>query len=58
MMALTTMDPVTRRLIKVNPADAETTFAMFDILLGDNIQGRKEHIANNGSAYMDMADIS
>ncbi len=58
MMALTTMDPVTRRLIKVNPADAEATFAMFDILLGDNIQGRKEHIANNGSAYMDMADIS
>lgn len=58
MMALTTMDPDTRRLIKVNPADAETTFAMFDILLGDNIQGRKEHIANNGSAYMDMADIS
>ncbi len=58
MMALTTMDPVTRRLIRVNPTDAETTFAMFDILLGDNIQGRKEHIANNGSAYMDMADIS
>ncbi len=58
MMALTTMDPETRRLIKVNPADAEATFAMFDILLGDNIQGRKEHIANNGSAYMDMADIS
>ncbi len=58
MMALTTMNPDTRRLIRVNPAGAEATFAMFDILLGDNIQGRKEHIANNGSAYMDMADIS
>ncbi len=58
MMALTTMDPDTRRLIRVNPADAEATFAMFDILLGDNIQGRKEHIASNGSAYMEMADIS
>lgn len=58
MMALTTMDPDTRRLIKVNPTNAEATFEMFDILLGDNIQGRKDYIVDNGSAYMDMADIS
>lgn len=58
MMSLTTMNPETRRLIKVNPADAEATFAMFDMLLGDNLQGRKDFIAENGSDYLELADIS
>ncbi len=58
MMWLTTMNPETRRLIKVNPSDAEQTSQVFDLLLGDNLQGRKDHIAENGYKYLDLADIS
>ncbi|MBP1559492.1 MAG: DNA topoisomerase [Oscillospiraceae bacterium] len=58
MMWLTTMNPETRRLIKVMPSDAEETARVFDLLLGDNLAGRKEHIANNGNLYMDMVDVS
>ena len=58
MMWLTTMSPDTRRLIKVMPEDVEKTAAVFDLLLGDNLQGRKEHIADNGYKYLDLADIS
>ena len=58
MMWLTTMNPETRRLIKVMPTDAEATSYMFDLLEGDNLQGRKEHIANEGYRFLDLADIS
>ncbi len=58
MMALTTMNPGTRRLIKVLPEDAERTAQVFDLLLGDNLAGRKDHIAENGYKYLDLADIS
>ncbi len=58
MMSLTTMNPETRRLIKINPTDAEATFEMFDMLLGDNLQARKDYIAENGSDYLELADIS
>ena len=58
MMWLTTMNPETRRLIRVTPADVTETAEMFDLLLGDNLQGRKEYIAENGSMYLEMADIS
>ena len=58
MMSLTTMNPETRRLIKVSPDDVEATASVFDMLLGDNLQGRKDHIAQFGSDYLDMADIS
>ena len=58
MMWLTTMNPETRRLIKVMPEDAMRTAEVFDLLLGDNLQGRKDHIAENGYKYLDMADIS
>lgn len=58
MMALTTMNPETRRLIQITPDEAEFTEYMFDMLLGDNLQGRKDFIANNGADYLDMADIS
>ena len=58
MMWLTTMNPETRRLIRVMPEDVEQTAAVFDLLLGDNLQGRKDHIAENGYKYLDMADIS
>ena len=58
MMALTTMNPATRRMIKVMPEDAEKTALYFDLLLGDNLQGRKDYIAENGSQYLDLADIS
>ncbi len=58
MMWLTTMNPETRRLIKVMPEDAQRTAEMFELLLGDNLQGRKEHIANEGYKFLDLADIS
>ena len=58
MMSLTTMHPATRRLIRVTPENAERTAMMFDILLGDNLASRKEYIANNGSQYMEMLDLS
>ena len=58
MMWLTTMNHETRRLIRVTPADVEETARMFDLLLGDNLQGRKDYIAENGSMYLELADIS
>ena len=58
MMNLTTMNPATRRLIKVCPEGVEQTARMFDVLLGDNLSGRKAHIAENGYKYLDLADIS
>ena len=58
MMSLTTMNPATRRLIKVTPDDAMATAEMFDLLLGDNLDGRKDYIANFGHLYIDAADVS
>lgn len=58
MMNLTTMNPATRRLIKVMPSDAEKTSMMFDLLLGDNLSGRKDYIAQNGHLYIDNTDVS
>ena len=55
---MTTMNPETRRLIKVMPEDAEKTALYFDLLLGDNLSGRKDYIAENGSQYLDLADLS
>ena len=58
MMWMTTMNPETRRLIKVMPEEAEEMARVFDLLLGDNLAGRKDHIAEFGYRYIDMADIS
>lgn len=58
MMSLTTMNPDTRRLIKVMPDDAEKTAQIFDILLGDNLQGRKDFIVEKGADYTDNLDVS
>ena len=58
MMWMTTMNPETRRLIKVMPETAEETARVFDLLLGDNLTGRKDYIAENGYKYMDMIDVS
>ena len=58
MMWLTTMNPDTRRLIKVMPEDVERTAQVFDLLLGDDLQGRKNHIADHGYEYLELADIS
>ena len=58
MMWLTTMNPASRRLIKVAPTDAERTAQVFDLLLGDNLAGRKEHIAQHGCEYLDELDVS
>ena len=58
MMWMTTMSPETRRLIRVLPEDAEETARVFDLLLGDNLSGRKDYIAENGYKYLDMIDVS
>ena len=58
MLWETTMNPETRRLIQVLPDDVLATQEMFDLLLGDNLAGRKEHIANNGHLFLDMIDVS
>jgi len=58
MMWMTTMNPETRRLIRVMPEDAERMAEMFELLLGDNLEGRKNHIAQYGHEYIDMADLS
>ncbi len=58
MMWLTTMNPETRRLIKVSPDDAKATSEMFDLLLGENLAGRKDFISQYGYLYLDAADVS
>ena len=58
MMALTTMNPKSRRLIMVTHDDAQKTSEMFDLLLGDNLEGRKEYISDYGHLYLDAADVS
>ena len=58
MMWMTTMNPETRRLIKVNPEEAHATARMFDLLLGKDLEGRKEFITENGYRYLDAADVS
>lgn len=58
MMNLTTMNPKTRRLIEITPTDAEKTSEMFDLLLGDNLSGRKDYISSYGHLYIDMTDVS
>jgi len=58
MMWMTTMNPASRRLIRVLPADVGATREAFELLLGDNLDGRKEHIAENGWKFMELADIS
>jgi len=57
MMWETTMNPETRRLIKVMPEDVERTKEVFELLLGDNLAGRKEHIAEHGHEYIDLIDV-
>ncbi len=57
MMSLTTMNPATRRLVKVNPCDVEETAHLFDVLLGDDLEGRKRMIAEHGAEYLDMLDL-
>lgn len=59
MMWLTTMNPKTRRLIKVEPDTIESLMEeRFELFMGDDLQGRKDFIAENGHMYIDLADIS
>ena len=57
MMSLTTMNPATRRLVKVTPTDVEETAQVFDVLLGDDLDGRKRIIAEHGAEHLDMLDL-
>ncbi|MCL2030639.1 MAG: toprim domain-containing protein [Oscillospiraceae bacterium] len=58
MMWMTTMNPASRRLLQVVPEEAARTAAVFDLLLGDNLQGRKDFITDHGAEYLELADIS
>lgn len=58
MMSLTTMNPATRRLIRIEPTFAQETADKFDLLLGDNLSGRKDYITENGHLYLDLTDVS
>ena len=58
MMNLTTMNPATRRLIQVLPSDAERTARLFDLFQGNDLDGRKDYIAEHGAEYIDAADVS
>lgn len=58
MMSLTTMNPETRRLIRVMPEDAQKTQEIFELLLGDNLDGRKDYIRDYGYKYLDDIDVS
>jgi DNA gyrase subunit B len=58
MMWQTTMNPATRKLVQVLPDDLEKTKYYFNLLLGDNLQGRKEFIEENGSKYLNLLDVS
>lgn len=58
MMWQTTMNPETRKLVMVMPEDVKKTAEVFEMLLGDNLRGRKEHIENNGHKYIDLTELS
>ena len=58
MMSLTTMNPETRRLIKVTAQNIIESAEIFEMLLGDDLQGRKDYISEHGSEYLELADIS
>ncbi|MGI6546241.1 MAG: DNA gyrase/topoisomerase IV subunit B [Fastidiosipilaceae bacterium] len=58
MMWQTTMNPATRRMVQVCPDEPKKMADMFDVLLGDNLQGRKQHIEDNGHLYMEMLDVN
>ena len=57
MMWQTTMNPNSRRLIEVVADDVKATSETFDMLLGDNLQARKNHIEKNGHLYLDQLDV-
>ena len=58
MMWMTTMNPETRRLIKVTPSEAAATAEIFEVLMGDNLPARKEFISEKGYMYIEDADVS
>ncbi len=57
MMWKTTMNPASRRLIRVCESEAKETAALMDILLGDNLEGRKQFIAEHGAEYLEDIDV-
>ncbi len=57
MMSRTTMKPQTRRLIAIKPSDAAATEEIFDVLLGNNLAGRKTFISEHAGEYMKDVDI-
>ncbi len=56
MMWKTTMNPESRRLIKITPSDAEETKNTFEYLLGDDLKTRKEYIEEFGEFYINQID--
>lgn len=56
MMWKTTMNPESRRLIKITPSDAQETKETFEFLLGDDLKNRKEYIEEFGEMYINQID--
>ena len=56
MLWRTTMNPESRKLVKITPTNTEKTKETFDILLGDDIKSRKEFIEEFGEFYMSQID--
>ena len=56
MMWKTTMNPETRRLIKITTSDAQETKETFEFLLGDDLKTRKEYIEEFGEMYISQID--
>lgn len=53
MMWETTMSPDTRRLIRVTMSEAEEMSHTFEMLLGDDIESRRQYIADYGYEYLE-----
>lgn len=58
MMWKSTMSPDSRKLIEITTEDFEESVKMFDTLLGDDIQSRKQFIKDFGGKYLDQLDLS
>ncbi|GAP03285.1 DNA gyrase [Fructobacillus pseudoficulneus] len=53
-LADTTMDPRNRRLLRVDPADAEEADAVIDMLMGGDVPPRRQFIEDNAVFVQDL----
>jgi DNA gyrase subunit B len=55
-LADTTMDAQNRRLLRVDPADAEEAEAVIDMLMGGDVPPRRKFIEDN-AVFVENLDI-